>query len=130
MRGLAVAAVMVIATGCASSEPREIQRLLATSESEHTGWTGVGSAASDAAMISSGRKVAERECASCHAIDRTSASPNRDAPPLRDVLAMYDPDQLAYRFIDAMRVGHDDMPLFDFDVRSADALVAYIQSIS
>jgi hypothetical protein len=27
-------------------------------------------------------------------------------------------------------VGHDNMPRFDFDVRAADALLAYIGSIS
>ena len=43
---------------------------------------------------------------------------------------MNDPDALAYRFIDAMRVGHDEMPRFDFDIRAADALIAYLESIN
>jgi hypothetical protein len=29
-----------------------------------------------------------------------------------------------------MRIGHDEMPLFDFNVRAADALIAYIKSIT
>jgi hypothetical protein len=28
-----------------------------------------------------------------------------------------------------MRVGHNEMPLFNFDVRGADALIAYLRSI-
>lgn len=112
--------------GCASQH----DDVLARSESEATGWPGVNFDGKDPLQVAAGRDVAEKQCASCHAIDRTSASPNRNAPPLRDVLAVNDPDRLAYRFIDAMRVGHDEMPLFDFDVRSADALIAFIQSIS
>lgn len=112
--------------GCASQQ----DDVLARSESEATGWPGVNLDGKDPLQVAAGRDVAEKQCASCHAIDRTSASPNRNAPPLRDVLAVNDPDRLAYRFIDAMRVGHDEMPLFDFDVRSADALIAFIQSIS
>lgn len=84
----------------------------------------------DPEQVQAGQRIAERECASCHSIDRTSISPNRSAPPLREVLAMNDSEFLAYRFIEAMRITHDKMPLFDFDVRSADALIAYIQSIN
>jgi hypothetical protein len=39
-------------------------------------------------------------------------------------------DWVAYRLIDGMRLGHDNMPLFDFDVRSADALMAYISTLN
>jgi mono/diheme cytochrome c family protein len=46
------------------------------------------------------------------------------------MLALNDPDNLAYRLIDGMRVGHDEMPRFDFDIRAADALVAYLGTIS
>lgn len=84
----------------------------------------------DPEQVQAGQRIAERECASCHSVDRTSISPNRSAPPLREVLAMNDSEFLAYRFIEAMRITHDKMPLFDFDVRSADALIAYIQSIN
>jgi mono/diheme cytochrome c family protein len=98
-------------------------------EAEGAGWPGVLIEA-DPEQIAAGRQVAERECAQCHAVDTTSRSANPAAPPLREVLLMNDADNLAYRFIEAMRVGHDDMPLFDFDVRSADALIAYIASIS
>lgn len=99
------------------------------SESERSGWKGTTVAPSEA-LITDGHRIAQRECASCHSIDKASVSSNLSAPPLRDVLQTNDPDFLAYRLIDAMRVGHDAMPLFDFDARSADALVAYIKSIS
>lgn len=122
-------ATLIILTGltasaCAAAAPPTLQ-----SESEEKGWAGT-SATPDAAQIADGRRIATAQCAACHAIDESSRSPNPAAPPLRDVLAIYDPDNLAYRFIDALRVGHDEMPLFDFDVRAADALVAYLESIN
>lgn len=98
-------------------------------EAEASGWPGVALNA-DPAQVAAGRQIAERECAQCHAIDRTGKSPNAEAPPLRNVLAVNDAESLAYRFIEAMRVGHDEMPLFDFDVQAADALIAYIATIS
>lgn len=101
----------------------------ADGEVEARGWQGATLDA-DPAQVAAGREIAERECAQCHAIDRTGASANPAAPPLRNVLAVNDADRLAYRFIEAMRVGHDEMPLFDFDVQAADALIAYIATIS
>ena len=118
------------AASCAAPAEDSGRDLMAHSESEATGWKGVDLDSQDPLQIATGREIAEQQCVSCHAIDRHSPSPNRDAPPLRDVLTVNDPDRLAYRFIDALRVGHDEMPLFDFDVRSADALIAYLQSIS
>lgn len=101
----------------------------ASGEAEARGWAGAP-LDSDPEQVSVGKQIAERECAQCHAINTASESPNAAAPPLRDVLSVNDADNLAYRFIEAMRVGHDEMPLFDFDVRSADSLIAYIASIT
>jgi len=123
--GLLAALVLAapVLAGCATPG------VAAASESERSGWAGTP-ADLDMSQVAAGRIIAQRECASCHAIDATSVSKDLSAPPLREVLGVMDPDFLAYRLIDAMRVGHDDMPLFDFDVQSADALVAYIRSIS
>jgi mono/diheme cytochrome c family protein len=86
-------------------------------------------AEADAAQIAEGREVAVRECSSCHALDADSISPNAEAPPLKTVLLQYDEDALATHLIEAVRVGHGDMPLFDFNVIGADALIAYLRSI-
>jgi mono/diheme cytochrome c family protein len=120
------AVILAVALGsCATSAADGVQ-----SETAAAGWKGDRPGPPDQAEVDQGRRIAERTCASCHAIDRKSASPRPGAPPLRDVLALYEADNLAYRFIEGMRVGHDDMPLFDFDVRTADALIAYIGTIS
>jgi cytochrome c553 len=76
-----------------------------------------------------GRKIAKEQCASCHAIDRQTVSPNPDAPPLNTLLSRYDKDRLADDLIAGNRVGHDGMPAFDFNVIAADSLIAYLESI-
>lgn len=119
--------LVAAALGACASSPADTT---AQSETTIAGWRGDGAGPPDPGEVAQGRAIAERTCAACHAIDKTSASPRSGAPPLRNVLALYEADNLAYRFIEGMRVGHDDMPLFDFDVRAADALIAYIGTIS
>ena len=83
----------------------------------------------DRGQIAEGRGIAVRECSACHALDAGSTSPRPGAPPLKTVLWRYDEDALATHLIEAIRVGHSGMPLFDFNVIGADALIAYLRSI-
>ncbi len=83
----------------------------------------------DRQLAEDGRAIAERQCASCHAIGATGDSPRAGAAPLRDILALYDEDMLTTDLIEGIRVGHEEMPIFDFNVTSADALIAYLRSI-
>lgn len=116
----ALAGLAALTGGCASQPP--------AGEVEASGWKGV--AASDAALIRAGEEIAQTNCASCHAIGASAKSPLAGAPPLRDVLNGFEDDEVvAYRFIEGMRVGHNEMPLFNFDVRGADALIAYLRNI-
>jgi mono/diheme cytochrome c family protein len=125
----ALLAVCISAIGGCQTDAGDTRDPLANSESELTGWKGIKTGTPDPRDVAEGRRIAQRECSTCHAIDRSSSSPNPGAPPFRDVLFLNDSNWVAYRLIDAVRMGHDNMPLFDFDVRSADALIAYIESI-
>lgn len=87
------------------------------------------SADADADLVAVGRDLVVRECASCHAIDQNNTSPQADAPPMNTLLSRYDAEMLAEDLIEGVRIGHDDMPKFDFGVIAADALVAYLKSI-
>lgn len=120
-----VAALMaLVLAGCVAPQSVPL------SETAAGGWKGDPLGVPDRAQASQGRRIAQSRCASCHAIGEHGSSPTPGAPPLRDILALYEADNLAYRFIEGMRVGHDDMPVFDFDVHAADALIAYIREIS
>ncbi len=83
----------------------------------------------DPDIVAQGREIAERDCAGCHALDAGEESPHVDAPPMTDLLARYDADALAEDLIEGIKLGHEDMPQFDFDVIAADALIAYLGSV-
>lgn len=85
--------------------------------------------AEQAAQIADGRAIAERECATCHALDKSNLSPRADAPPMHELLAKYNQDVLANDLIEGIKLGHQDMPQFDFNVLAADALIAYLRSV-
>ena len=114
-----------------SSAPSDAQAVKTQGDAGASGWAGVSQAGIDPVLVTEGRKVAQGRCASCHAIDRVSVSPLVSAPPLREVLTIYeDEEALAVRFIDGMRVGHNEMPLIDLSVKEADQLILYIRSIT
>ncbi|MEO1472877.1 MAG: c-type cytochrome [Pseudomonadota bacterium] len=83
----------------------------------------------DGSLIESGRDIAERNCATCHSIERTGTSPLAEAPPLRDAISGFDIEALATDFREHVEIGTDIMPEFDFSPLHVDALMAYLLSI-
>ena len=112
--GLAGAATLAILVGCASRV---------------SGDAASAGGSDQAGLVATGREVAVRECASCHAIDQEMISPRPGAPPMRTLVSRYDPEMLANDLIEGVRVGHDEMPFFDFNIAAADSLIAYLKSI-
>jgi hypothetical protein len=49
------------------------------------------------------------------------------APAFEGLLQRYNSSMLTDHLIEGIRVGHDEMPVFDFDVRTTDALIAYLK---
>lgn len=80
------------------------------------------------ALVQDGRSIAEAECAACHAVGEYGASPLASAPTFRTILGLYRPEVLEEELINGIRVAHP-MPEFQFNPQSADALIAYLQSI-
>lgn len=85
----------------------------------------------DRQEISAGRALAEKNCASCHAIGQTGASKRKGAPPFRVLNRRYDVDNLQEAFVEGIAVGHrgTDMPEFEFSPERTDAIIAYIKSL-
>ena len=79
--------------------------------------------------IAEGREIAVQNCGGCHALDRDLSSPREDAPPMSTLLSRYDVDALAEDLIEGIKLGHEDMPQFDFSVIGTDSLIAYLKSI-
>jgi cytochrome c len=76
-----------------------------------------------------GLDVAQRLCASCHAIGVDGASQNPGAPPFRFILAHNDSVLLAKQLDEAVSISHLRMPTFYFGEHHAADLVAYIKTI-
>jgi mono/diheme cytochrome c family protein len=78
-----------------------------------------------------GETLVKAQCAPCHAIARTGASPNPKAPPLREIARKYKPEDLEEAFAEGIMVGHQspDMPAFEFEPAQIDALTGYLRAL-
>ena len=83
----------------------------------------------DTSFVDIGQSIVQSRCTVCHTAAPNGDSPRADAPPLRTVLATYNPDALADDFRERIHVGHPDMPDFEFNVKEVDGLLAYLTSI-
>jgi len=75
-----------------------------------------------------GEKIAQERCMACH--PRHGVKGHAGPPPLDQLLSRTNPDQLTDDLIAGLPVGHDGMPRFDFNITAADALVAYLETLS
>lgn len=80
-------------------------------------------------QVAEGQRLAEANCASCHAIGRTGASPRPPAPPFRDLHRRYPVDQLAESLAEGIVTGHPEMPEVSFDRAQIEAFLAYLRSL-
>ena len=71
----------------------------------------------------------QTNCASCHAVRRTDASPFAAAPPLRDLHKRYPVADLAESFSEGIMTGHPTMPQFQLDGAQIGDLIAYLQTL-
>ena len=77
-----------------------------------------------------GRRIAERDCASCHAVKPgdVGPSPVEAAAPFQLVARLPSSTELALRVF--LRTSHAGMPNLQFTEQEVDDLVAYIVSLS
>ena len=88
---------------------------------------GLPAAASSA---EEGHELAQRLCATCHAIGRAERSPIPVAPSFRRMEARVgDLDQLIEKLQGGVIAGHPEMPAFVLKEHEARAVVAYIRSL-
>jgi cytochrome c len=91
---------------------------------------GHAAAAQDRATTEKrGEALLTKNCARCHAIGRTGASPHPQAPPFRTLSRNYPIEGLAEALAEGIFVGHPDMPEFVFEADEVGAILAYLASI-
>lgn len=76
-----------------------------------------------------GEMLLRTHCGGCHATGDTGRSPNRAAPPMRELHNRYSLDNLAMALSEGMLKGHPAMPSFDFTQGEIDAIMNYLRSI-
>ncbi|TWG55170.1 c-type cytochrome [Aminobacter sp. J44] len=91
-----------------------------------------GPAAADDAVESAfrGRRIAEANCAECHAITQIDESPLKEAPPFREIPARIPADALAKMLEGAVFKKHAVMPDFEPDPQQAADLVTFMHDIA
>jgi len=85
-------------------------------------------AAPDASQIS-GAAILEKNCARCHAIGATGDSPHREAPPFREVVKRYPPENLEESLAEGIVSGHAEMPEFTFSSEEISAIIGYLNDL-
>ncbi|MBL8537344.1 MAG: cytochrome c [Hyphomonadaceae bacterium] len=87
------------------------------------------SASARQADVAEGRRLAEVNCSTCHAIGPTGESRNPLSPPFRTFSRNYPVNALEEAFAEGILVGHPSMPEFRLEPDQIDDLLAYIESI-
>jgi acyl-CoA thioesterase-1 len=77
-----------------------------------------------------GKALLEKNCARCHSITATGASPLAKAPPLRDVYRRFPIQELESGFAEGMGSRHRDMPQIQFSTEQVSAILNYLGSIT
>jgi cytochrome c len=77
-----------------------------------------------------GHSIVNSLCSRCHAIEKSGASPRKEAPPFREISKRYPLRHLEEALAEGIVTGHNDMPAFSFEPDEIEAILAYIDSIS
>lgn len=80
-------------------------------------------------LIERGRRIAELNCAGCHAIGTDDASRHPEAPPFRELSRRYPVENLAEALAEGIYTGHPDMPAFEASPAQVEALLAHLKAI-
>jgi cytochrome c len=79
--------------------------------------------------LARGQALVTKQCASCHAVGRSGASPHETAPAFRTLSQRYKIEALEEALAEGLSSGHPDMPEFVFEADDVGAIIAYLNSI-
>ncbi len=91
---------------------------------------GTPAAAADDAAVARGKALAEVNCAGCHAIEATGASPLAAAPRFPDIAVSFDLADLEDSLNEGVAADHTIMPDWQMTSEQAHALASYIISLA
>jgi mono/diheme cytochrome c family protein len=76
-----------------------------------------------------GRSFALTNCARCHSIDRSTASPLAIAPPFRTLHERYKVEMLAEALAEGITTGHPSMPQFQLPPDQINDLILFLKTL-
>jgi cytochrome c553 len=76
-----------------------------------------------------GRAIVRDLCSGCHAVGETDSSPRPDAPPLRGLLATYDPAKLDADLKSGAVMDHANLPKVTLSANGAQSVYAYLTEL-
>ncbi|MET3156346.1 mono/diheme cytochrome c family protein [Bradyrhizobium diazoefficiens] len=77
-----------------------------------------------------GKMVLQEKCGRCHAIEAVGESPLKDAPPMRDIYARFNPRELQAELSEGMVSRHREMPQIEFSDEDVHAILAYLYALA
>jgi mono/diheme cytochrome c family protein len=83
-----------------------------------------------AAQVEAGRHALETRCSRCHAIGLSGDSTHAAAPPFREIVMRYPPEDLEESLAEGITSGHPDMPEFVLAPDEIAAAIAYLHTLS
>lgn len=86
-------------------------------------------ACSEASPVDEGKQALESRCSRCHAIGEAGTSPRPDAPPFRDIVKRYPPEDLAESLAEGITSGHPDMPQFVLAPEEIGDVIDYLRTL-
>ena len=79
--------------------------------------------------LARGEALLQKNCGACHAVGRTGASANKEAPAFRTLGQRYPIESLEEALAEGMLSGHPAMPEFTFDADDVGAIIDYLKFI-
>lgn len=76
-----------------------------------------------------GEALVTANCARCHAVGTSGASPRAEAPPFRELAQRYPLVYLEEALAEGIMTGHNDMPQFVFRPGEIADVMAYLATI-
>jgi len=86
-------------------------------------------AASQPSPAARGEAIATTQCARCHSVADTGASPMRMAPPFRDLSKRYPLENLAEALAEGIVTGHPTMPEFRLEPDQIHDLLSFLKTL-
>lgn len=86
-------------------------------------------ATADPSLVDAGRHALDTRCSRCHAIGPDGRSPLAQAPPFRELMMRYPPENLAEALAEGIMSGHPDMPEYVLSPEEIEAVMAYLHTL-